>query len=108
MATDLYITDHAAGRFKSRAGLPKRTVAKYAAIALERGIAREDATGQLRRYFDMLYLRQQTANNIRIYSGKVYIFRFGTLITVLNLPGGLQKSAQKAQRKKDDAEGNTP
>lgn len=96
----LYITDHAENRFKERAGLPKRVVAKSAAAALERGVAQGEATGALRRYMDALYLRYGVANNVRIYCGNVYIFCGETLITIFALPQNLRKIAATLQGKK--------
>lgn len=98
--SNLYITDHAEGRFKERTGLSKRLVTKKAQAALERGITHADATGQLRKYFDKLYLAQETANNIRVYCGTVYLFSYDTLLTVFPLPQNLRKAAEKIQRKK--------
>ena len=96
----LIITDHAADRFRERTGLPKRLVTKTAQKALEQGITAADTVGQLRRYLDGLYLAHRSANNIRAYCGRVYIFHFDTLITVYDLPNNLRKQAEKAQRRK--------
>ena len=102
----LYITNHGERRFKERTGLPKRLVTKQAALALERGIAHAEATGQLRKYFDKLYLAQENANNIRIYCGMVYVFAYDTLVTVFPLPQGLRKTAEKIQKKKVESKTN--
>lgn len=53
---------------------------------LEEGLTHKDAKGKVKRYFTELYLRQERANNIRIYGKDVYIFRYETLITVIHLP----------------------
>jgi len=104
--SNLYITNHAEDRFKERVGLPKRLAAKNAALALERGITHAEATGKLRHYFDKLYMAQETANNIRIYCGNVYIFSYDTLITVFPLPQSLRKIAEKIHREKRDSRSN--
>lgn len=100
--SNLYITDHAEGRFRERVGLPKRLATRKAQEALERGITHAEASGQLRRYFDALYLSHESANNIRVYCGTVYIFSYDTLITVFPLPQNLRKIAVKIQQKKKD------
>lgn len=98
--SELYITDHAEKRFRERAGLPKRLVVKNAAAALERGISHAETSGQLRRYYDKLFRVNETANNIRVYCGMVYIFRFDTLITVFPLPQKYRKTAALLAQKK--------
>ena len=70
--------------------------------ALAHGVSHADATGALRKYFDKLYLQEQTANNIRIYNGAVYIFCNTTLVTVYPVPSSLRKIAEKIQRRKQD------
>ena len=101
----MVITDHAEGRFKERVGLPKRLATKNAAAALERGVTHGETSGRLRRYFDKLYHFNETANNIRVYCGNVYIFHFDTLITVYPLPHDLRKIAEKIQRNKRNSPG---
>lgn len=98
----LIVTDHAEERFRERVKLPRRVVTKRAALALERGITHAEATGPLRRYFDMLYSQDGAANNIRVYCGTVYIFYYDTLLTVFPLPQRLRKIAEKIQRRKKE------
>lgn len=97
---NLYITDHAEERFKTRTGLPKRLVTKKATEALELGISHAESVGQLRKYFDKLFLAQEKANNIRVYHNHVYLFANEALLTVFPLPANLRKTAEKIQRKK--------
>lgn len=104
--SNLYITDHAEGRFQERVGLPKRLATKKAREALERGITHAETTGSLRKYFDRLYLSHETANNIRVYHNNVYIFSYDTLITVYPLPHSLRKIAMKISREKQDGDSN--
>jgi hypothetical protein len=104
---NLYITDHSERRFKERTGLPKRLVTAKAREALERGITHAETTGQLRRYYDKLYLANKTANNIRTYHNYVYIFCYDALVTMFPLPQSLRKTAIKIWRKKQIDTGNT-
>ena len=71
----VYVTDHAAKRSKERLGLPKRVTTKNAERALHYGIKHSETKGALRRYLNAVYLKRETANNIRIYSNNVYIWR---------------------------------
>lgn len=94
----IYVTDHAAKRAKQRLGLPKRVVCKNAERALHKGIKHENTRGALRRYLDGLYLKRETANNIRIYCNSVYIFHNEMLITIFPLPQEFRKTAEKLKR----------
>lgn len=97
-APALIITDHAEDRYKSRSGLPRRTVTKSAGRAMAHGITADDAAGMLRRYL------QSRENGTAIaYCGMVYIFSGPTLVTVYPLPKTLRKLAAKMQAKKKAA-----
>ena len=96
----LIITDHAEDRFKRRSGLPRRTVTKSAAVALDRGISAAEATGELRRYLET----KQDGKAIA-YCGLVYIYSGPTLITVYPMPVRYRKAAAKAQARKKAREG---
>jgi len=91
----VYITEHAAKRSKERLGLPKRVTTKNAERALQYGIKHGETKGSLRKYLDGIYLKRETANNIRIYSGNVYIFHNEMLITIYPLPHEYKKTADK-------------
>lgn len=86
--------------------MPKRLATKKAREALERGITHAEAVGQLRKYFDRLFLAQEKANNIRVYHNHVYLFANEALITVFPLPASLRKTAEKIQRKKTEGLSN--
>jgi hypothetical protein len=93
-------TYHAQDRIKDRLGLSKKLADKKAQQALDFGISYNDAKGTLHRYFTYLYHHDETANNIRVYNRKVYIFANELLITVLNLPNHLAQAADKIQKRK--------
>lgn len=96
------VTNHAKQRTKDRLGLSKKIADKVALKALENGITHSMAKGNLKSYFDKLYLQYKTANNIRIYNRKVYLFRGNVLITVMNLPNNLISVADKIQKKHEE------
>lgn len=69
-------SNHAKTRIKERCGLGKDSGDRLAAIALEKGLKRNEANGQLKRYMDKLYFTNPDAGNIRIYAEKsLDIFR---------------------------------
>lgn len=92
------VTNHAKQRTKERLGLSKKIADKVAAKALEHGVSHSSAKGNLKHYLDKLYLKHKTANNLRVYNRKVYIFNGNILITVINLPNSLIKTADKLQK----------
>lgn len=91
----VYVTDHAAKRSKERLGLPKRVATKNAERALHYGIKHSETKGALRRYLNAVYLKRETANNIRIYSNNVYIFHNEMLITIYPLPNEYKRTAER-------------
>ena len=100
------VTKHAEKRTRNRCGLPKKTVEKNAAIALEKGLTHSECTGSLRKYFDYLFLsRENGAGKIRIYTNYVYIFtNENLLITVIPLPQKYQKSVKDALNKRGETQ----
>lgn len=92
------VTNHAKQRTKDRLGLSKKIADKVATKALEKGITHGLAKGSLKNYLDKLYLAHRTANNLRVYNRKVYLFDDTVLITVINLPNNLIKTADKIQK----------
>lgn len=98
---DVYSTKHGAKRIKERVGISKKLADKNSKIAFEKGIKHSDVTGQLKRYFDFLYFKNSTANNIRIYCGKVYIFCNEKLITVFDLPARYSRLVKNVLDKRE-------
>ena len=101
-----HVTNHAAQRTKERVGIPKRISEKNANKALQLGIRHNETSGSLHKYITALYLKQRTANNVRIYCGNVYIFHDEILITILTLPQKYRKAADRISRKKKEAAQN--
>ena len=95
-------SNHARDRINERLGLPKKSAAKNAAVALEHGVSHKEATGRLRKYIAYLYLSHgKAASNIRIYGNHVYIFAGSRLITVLPLPNAHKNAAAKIIKRRD-------
>ncbi len=94
-----FVTDHACNRIRKRIGVSKKAIRSISNRALERGLAHSQLTGNLKRYVNFLYLKKKTANNIKVYSEKIFIFKGTTLITVFPLPTDLKKIANSLIRK---------
>jgi hypothetical protein len=77
------ITAHAHRRIRKRCG---KSMDRLAKIAFEKGLTHTETAGPLRSYIDSLYLYNGTANNIRLYGDKIYIFCNEILVTVYDTP----------------------
>lgn len=97
----MIITKHAKQRMKQRCGLKEKSSDRIAKKAYENGLRHGDCTGNLKKWVDSLYFRNQSANQIRLYSDKAYIFMNQKLITVLQIPHNLVKEADKLRRNKE-------
>lgn len=73
---------------------------RLAQIAFTKGLTRCETTGSLRKYIDALYRYNGTANNIRLYGDKVYIFCNKVLVTVLDTPKVYRNSVNKLMQKR--------
>jgi len=98
------VTQHAGKRIRERVGVNKKSIQTVADRALTRGLDHNELTGKLKRYIDKLWFRSKTANNMKVYAEKVYIFRDTTLITVVPLPTGLKKIANKLYKIKQEVD----
>ena len=78
------ITRHAKRRMHERAGVTRGIADQFVLKVLRDGIKHEDAKGELSEWMNREYFRYRTANNMRYYAGKLYIFTGEKLITVLN------------------------
>lgn len=94
------VSAHGNKRMRNRCGVPKKSVGKLAMEAFELGIKHNETTGSLNRYITAQYFYNQSANNIRIYKNKVFIFAGSRLITVLNLPPRYQTSVMNCIKKR--------
>lgn len=88
-------SQHGNIRIRNRCGVPKKAVKKIVDEAFNNGITHAETAGSLNRYITALYFYDQSANNIRIYGNKVFIFSGIILITVLNLPSKYKKTVDK-------------
>lgn len=93
------VTKHAKERTK-RVIPSKKKAVQLAEEALEFGIKHEETTGFLNKYLTGLFFYNKTANNIRIYKQKVFVFSNNTLITILNLPYRYHSSVEAIKTKR--------
>lgn len=84
------VSKHAEKRLIERCGLNKRSVQRIAEKAFTHGIVHKDTKGNLHKWVDSLYFRNRSANNIRLYGDKAYIFAGDILVTVLQIPSNLR------------------
>lgn len=95
------ITKHAKERMKKRCGLNEKSSERLAKIAYERGLKHNDLTGNLKKWVDKQYFYNKTANQIRLYGDKAYIFQNEKLITVIQIPHNLVKEVVRVSRKEE-------
>jgi len=95
----IIITNHGKERIKKRIGVSKSLSEKIAVKALEKGLKHSDTKGKLKKFLDGLYLSHKTANNMRIYARKIFLFRDNLLITVIDLPKQFHKTVDKINNK---------
>lgn len=84
------VSKHAETRMKERCGINKRSAQKMAEKAFKMGVTHSQTKGNLKKWVTSLYFSHKTANNIRLYGDKAYIFAGETLITVLQVPSNLR------------------
>lgn len=96
------VTNHGELRIRKRIGVKRKAVDKLADRALKEGIGRTEFSGSLRRYLDgMYYHYNEEANNIKVWSEKVWVFAGEVLITVLDLPQRYKNSANGKANKNE-------
>lgn len=98
---ELYISRHAEQRLRERSGLNKSSVIRIAYRAYNRGISHSNTKGDLKKWISGLYLHSGTANNIKIYGDKAFIFHYNELITVLQVPAKFANNLQNYVVQKD-------
>ena len=87
---EITISKHAEMRMKERCGANKRSTQKIAEKAFKTGFTHSQTKGNLRKWVTSLYFNNKSANNIRLYGDKAYIFTDEKLITVLQIPSNLR------------------
>ena len=94
------VTKHGEKRMRERVGVPKAATKRMAQLAYENGLRRDEVSGSLGRYFDAEFFHDGSANNVRIWSGKVWIFSDNRLVTVVGIPAKYKKTVEKIWKEK--------
>jgi len=97
----MIVTNHAKKRLKERNGFSKNTAERMADKAFKEGIKHSETKGSLNRWVTNLYFMNESANNIRLYGDKAYIFCGETLVTVIQIPANLMKNMKKMIKEKN-------
>lgn len=96
------VSKHGSFRTRKRGGIPKRTVRKMVAVALERGLTYDQTTGSLRRYIDAIRLRDGTYETVvKVYGTMTFIFKENTLVTAFQTPSKYHKLVAKLIRERE-------
>lgn len=81
------LTHHAKRRMEERGNITHdRDAEKNAERAMKKGIRHFETTGEVHKWMDGKFLHKRSASHMRIYRGYLYLFHYGTLITLLELP----------------------
>lgn len=97
------LSDHGSDRVCERVGGRKKTAARIAEEAYEKGLKHAETKGTLKKYLDAKGMNGKITDNVRIYHHQVWFFDDKKLITVYALPPRLCTLADTLQKKKDGA-----
>ena len=95
------VTRHAADRMLERGGLNRKSIQRIANQVYSNGYPIERTKGRLRKWMYKISKSNPSAQNLRIYGDKLYIFSNDVLITVFNIPNNLKKDLPKMIDKED-------
>jgi len=94
------ITNHAEERIIERCGIKKKSVERIVDKVLEKGYSHNQLKGRLKKWVDGIYLKERTANNVKLYGDKAYVFVDNKLVTVIQIPQDLMKDFRKMVKEK--------
>lgn len=87
---EIQVSKHAEIRLRERCGINRKSAQRIAEKAFNDGIQHSQTKGNLKKWVTNLYFHNKSANNIRLYGDKAYIFSGAVLITVLQIPSNLR------------------
>ena len=82
------VTRHAADRMRERGGLNRKSIQRIANQVYFNGYPIERTKGRLRKWMYKISKSNPSAQNLRIYGDKLYIFSNDVLITVFKIASG--------------------
>ena len=80
------ITNHGKRRMSERNGVQKGCAKKIAKRAYQHGISHNEATNDLKRFMDKMFLSRRNVNKIMFYGKSLYLFHFDILVTTIIVP----------------------
>lgn len=80
------ITNHGKRRMSERNGVQKGCAKKIAKRAYQHGISHNEATNNLKRFMDKMFLSRKNVNKIMFYGKSLYLFHFDVLVTTIIVP----------------------
>lgn len=95
------MTKHARQRIHEREGAGKGKAERRALLALERGYTVDQTKGKLRKWLDFQWEYNRTADGMRVYGDKLYVFTGSILITVLPIPSDMKHNIKDFIRRRD-------
>lgn len=93
------VTKHAEKRLKERLGLTKKSLQRITDRAYTDGISHKETKGNLKKWMDSVYLKEKTANNMKLYGDKIFLFDRNILITILPIPNNLKNDVNRLMKK---------
>jgi len=82
------VTRHAADRMRERGGLNRKSIQRIGNQVYFNGYPIERTKGRLRKWMYKISKSNPSAQNLRIYGDKLYIFSNDVLITVFKIASG--------------------
>lgn len=95
-------TKHGRDRLRKRNGLNHKSIDRIVEKVYRDGLQHGETTGRLNKWITKLYFSNKTADSIRIYGDKAYIFAGSLLITVLQVPNNLLDIVKIDKKRKKD------
>ena len=95
----MVVTKHAQKRIKERCGFNKKAMNRMSRKAYIDGVSYRDTKGQLNKWLNNVYFKNENTNNIKLYGDKAYVFCDDKLVTVLQVPHRLSKNMRSMIKK---------
>lgn len=86
------------GNLMRRCGLNKSSFEQISEKVYSEWISHSETFGWLNKWVTSLYFQNKTANNIKLYGDKAYLFHGNMLITVIQIPNNLLCLVKKVKR----------
>jgi hypothetical protein len=95
------VTDHGRRRIRQRIGAPGSAARDLAERALCEGLRIDETVGQLHGHLCAIQAHSDRGTSLRVFRGRVWLYRGASLITVLPLPGRLAPHVKTALERRE-------